>query len=98
MPSRTIPCCRRSIVNRQETLVIETAAGQQITLRSSPASVLIEDANGNAVRLDPTGITITAAAKLTISAPTIEIATAELNVTAPLTTFGGTVKADTSAL
>ncbi len=95
MPTRTIQCCRRSIVNGHETLVFETAAGQQITLQSSPAAVLIEDANGNAVRLDPTGITITAATKLTINAPTIEIAAGELNINAPLTTFSGIIKADT---
>jgi len=98
----TLPCCRRSIVNGQEVVVIETSSAQQITLRNSPASVLIEDANGNAVRLDSTGITITAAARLTIQAPQIEISSSEVSITAAelavnaaMTTFSGVVQADT---
>ncbi len=94
-PSPALPCCSRSIVKGQEKLVIATSAGQHVTLVSSPPSVLIEDANGNAVRLDSSGITITSAARITVNASQVEIAASTLTVDAPITTFNGIVKADT---
>jgi hypothetical protein len=90
-----LPCCRRSIVKGQEVIVIETSSGQQITLQNSPASVLIEDANGNAIRLDATGVTITTGATLTINASQIEISAGQVIVNAGMTQFSGVVQADT---
>jgi hypothetical protein len=84
----TLPCCCRTNVKGVEVLVIETSSGQHITLQNSPASVLIEDANGNAVRLDATGVTITTAAKLIINAPS-------LSINAAMTQFSGVVQANT---
>ncbi len=83
-----LPCCRRTNVKGIEVLVIETASGQHVTLQNSPASVLIEDANGNTVRLDATGVTITTAAKLTINAPS-------LTINAAMSQFSGVVQANT---
>jgi phage gp45-like len=91
----TRPCCRRTIAKGQETLVIATASGQQITMQSSPGSVVIEDANGNTVRLDASGITITSAAKLTLQASQIEIDAGVLTVNASISNFGGVVQANT---
>lgn len=90
-----LPCCRRTNVKDSEVLVIETSSGQQITLQNAPASVLIEDANGNAIRLDATSVTITTAAKLTINASQIEISAASLAVNAAIAQFSGTVQAKT---
>jgi phage baseplate assembly protein gpV len=94
-PATAPPCCRRSIVKGQEKLVIETSAGQHITLDTASSSVLIEDTNGNAVRLDSSGITITSAARLVINAFQIELAASAITVNAPITNFGGIVRADT---
>ena len=91
-----LPCCRRSILKGQETLVIETSSGQHITLQNSPASVLIEDANGNTVRLDASGITITTAAKLTVNAAAqVEISAPQVAVNAATVNFSGIIQADT---
>jgi hypothetical protein len=84
----TLPCCRRTNVKGVEVLVIETSSGQRITLQNSPPSVLIEDANENAIRLDATGVAITTAAKLTINAPS-------LTINAAMTQFSGVVQANT---
>ena len=88
-------CCRHAVVNGKGQLVIETSAGQRITLQESAPSVLIEDANGNAVRLDATGITITSSAKVTVNASQVDISAGMVNVNAGMTTFSGVVKAET---
>ena len=87
----TLPCCRRT----KTQLVIETAAGQRITLQDSPGSVLIEDSNGNTVRLDSTGVTIVASAKVVVSSSQVEINAAMVTVNAGMAKFSGVVQADT---
>jgi hypothetical protein len=86
-----LPCCRRT----EAQLVIETASGQRITLQQSSASVLIEDANGNTIRLDPTGIAITAAEKVVLSTSQVEINASIVTVNAAMARFSGVVQADT---
>jgi uncharacterized protein involved in type VI secretion and phage assembly len=78
-----------------ETLVVETPAGQRITLRDTPPGVEITDTNGNTVKLEGAGITVTAAAKVTVSAAAAEISAGTLTVNAGMSTFSGVVKADT---
>jgi uncharacterized protein involved in type VI secretion and phage assembly len=79
----------------QEQLVLETPGGQKVTLKDGPGSVLVEDSNGNSVELEPSGITVTASAKVTVNASTAEISAASLTVNAGMSTFSGVVKADT---
>jgi uncharacterized protein involved in type VI secretion and phage assembly len=80
----------------QETLVVETPAGQRITMRDAPASVEIVDSNGNSVQLDAAGITVNAAAKVSVTATSVaEITAGTVNVSAGMSTFSGVVKADT---
>jgi hypothetical protein len=95
IPPTPLPCCRHTIDRSGEQLVIETASGQRITLQQSSASVLIEDANGNTIRLDPAGVTITAAAKVVLSTTQLEINAAAVTVNAPMAKFSGVVQADT---
>ena len=52
----------------QEKLILETPGGQKITLKDGPGSVEIEDSNGNSAKLETSGITVNAAAKVTINA------------------------------
>ena len=96
MPTRApLPCCRHTIIEGDEQLVIETASGQRITLQQSSISVLIEDANGNTIRLDPEGITITAGEKVVISASQVEISAGMVTVNAGMAKFSGVVQTDT---
>src|SRR5262249_19024633 len=78
----------------KETLILETPAGQTVTLKDGPSSVEIKDANGDSVKLEAAGITIHTTAKVTISAGTAEISTGMLTVTAGMSKFSGIVQAD----
>jgi len=85
------------------SLIIETPAGQRITLQDNPRSVRVEDANGNAVTLAPSGVTISAsasvtiaaAAKVTLNASSVELNAGTLNVNAGSAHFSGVVQCDT---
>jgi hypothetical protein len=90
-----LPCCRHTNAKGNEQLVIETASGQRITLEESTASVLIEDANGNVIRLDSTGITITSSAKIALSTSQLEINASVVTVNAAMAKFSGVVQTDT---
>jgi uncharacterized protein involved in type VI secretion and phage assembly len=79
----------------QERLVVETPGGQKIELKDGPGSIEIVDSNGNSIKLATSGITVNAAAKVTITAATAEISVASLTVNAGMSTFSGVVKADT---
>lgn len=79
----------------QEQLVLETPGGQKLTLRDGPGAVEIVDANGNSVKLESAGITVTAAAKVTVNASTAEISAGMLTVNAGMSRFSGVVQADT---
>ncbi|HEY0953883.1 MAG TPA: phage baseplate assembly protein V [Roseateles sp.] len=79
----------------QETLLIETPAGQRVTLKDGPGEVLIEDSNGNSVKLESAGITITASAKVTVNASTVNVSASMVSVDAGMSSFSGVVKADT---
>jgi uncharacterized protein involved in type VI secretion and phage assembly len=78
-----------------EQLILETPAGQKVTLKDGPGSVTIQDSNGNSVKLESSGVTVTAAAKATINAATAEISAATLTVNAGMSKFSGVVQAPT---
>jgi uncharacterized protein involved in type VI secretion and phage assembly len=79
----------------RESLVLETPGGQKLTLRDGPGSVEIDDSNGNSIKLDTSGITVTASAKVTVNASTAEISAGMLTVNAGMSKFSGVVQADT---
>jgi uncharacterized protein involved in type VI secretion and phage assembly len=78
-----------------EQLMLETPGGQKVTLKDGPGSVTIEDSNGNSVKLESSGITITASAKVTVNASTAEISAGMLTVNAGMSKFSGVVQCDT---
>jgi uncharacterized protein involved in type VI secretion and phage assembly len=79
----------------QEKMVLETPGGQSITLQDGPGSISIVDSNGNSVKLETAGVTVTASAKVTVNASTAEISAGMLTVNAGMSTFSGVVQADT---
>jgi len=79
----------------QETLTLETPAGQTIVMRDGPGEVEVRDSNGNTVKLDTGGITVTASAKVTINASTVEVSAGMVTVNAGMSKFSGVVQADT---
>ena len=81
--------------NGQEKMILETPGGQKVTLEDGPGAVLIEDSNGNSVKLETSGITVTASAKVTVNASLMEISASMLTVSAGMSKFSGVVQADT---
>ena len=79
----------------RETLTLETPAGQKVTLKDGPGSVEMVDSNGNSAKMEASGITVTASAKVTINASTAEISAGMVTVNAGMSKFSGVVQADT---
>jgi len=79
----------------QEQLILETPGGQKITMKDGPGAVEIVDSNGNSVKLETAGITVTASAKVTINASTVEVSAGMVTVNAGMSRFNGVVQADT---
>src|ERR1044071_4874202 len=57
----------------QEKLILETPGGQRVTMKDGPGEVDIEDSNGNSVKLQTSGITVTASAKVTVNASLVQV-------------------------
>lgn len=80
----------------QETCTIETPGGNKITLKDGAASIALEDANGNSVKLEAAGITISAASKLTLEAPTIDMSAGSVSIDSASVMASGVVQCTTS--
>jgi uncharacterized protein involved in type VI secretion and phage assembly len=76
-------------------LRLETPGGQKITLNDTPASIDIEDSNGNSIKLESQGITVTTSSKITVQASTAEIDAGMVTVNAGMSKFSGVVQCDT---
>jgi hypothetical protein len=79
----------------QEKLLLETPGGQKVTLKDGPGSIELADSNGNTVKLEAAGITLTASAKVTIQASMIAMSAGMVTVDAGMSKFSGVVQADT---
>ncbi len=79
----------------QEKLILETPGGQKVTLKDGPGSVAIEDSNGNSIKLETAGVTITASAKVTVNASQVAVSAGMVTVDAGMSKFSGVVQADT---
>jgi uncharacterized protein involved in type VI secretion and phage assembly len=79
----------------QEKAIVETPGGNKITLKDGPGAILVEDSNGNSVKLEPSGISVTAAAKVTITASQVEVSAGMVTVNAAMSKFSGVVQCDT---
>src|SRR5215210_7134238 len=79
----------------QEKLILETPGGQKVTLKDGPGSVEIVDSSGNSVKLESSGITVEAAAKVTIKAGQAEVTAGMVTVNAGMAKFSGVVQCAT---
>jgi hypothetical protein len=82
-------------VQGRESFIVETPGGQMITLKDGPGSVEIVDSNGNSMKLETSGITVNASAKVTVTASMVEVSASMVKVSAPMAQFSGTVQAQT---
>jgi uncharacterized protein involved in type VI secretion and phage assembly len=79
----------------QEKFIVETPGGQKITMKDGPGSIEIVDSNGNSMKLESSGITITASAKVTVSASQVAVSAGMVTVDAGMSKFSGVVQCDT---
>ncbi len=80
-----------------ENITLETPGGQQLSLKDGPGVIEIQDSNGNSLKFDASGITLTAATKLTIKTSTsVEVNSAMVTINAGISKFSGVVKSDTN--
>jgi uncharacterized protein involved in type VI secretion and phage assembly len=79
----------------QEQLILETPGGQKVTLKDGPGSVEIVDSNGNSIKLEAAGITITASAKVNLKASQVSVSAGMVSVDSAMSRFSGVVQADT---
>ena len=78
-----------------ESITLQTPGGQMVTLKDGPGSIELSDSNGNDIKLNPSGITLTTSGTLTIQASDVEVNAPSVNVTTPLAAFSGVVEMDT---
>ena len=79
----------------QEMLKLETPGGQKLTMKDGPGAITIEDSNGNSIKFETSGITVTAPAKVTVNAGQVAVSAGMVKVDAGISTFSGVVKCDT---
>lgn len=79
----------------QETLTLETPGGQTVILKDGPGSIEARDSNGNTIKMEPSGITVNASAKVTVNASTMDVSASMVTVNAGMSKFSGVVQADT---
>ncbi len=78
----------------KETLTLETPAGQKVILKDGPGSIEVSDSNGNSVKMESGGITVSAASKVAINASKVEVTAGMVTVNAGMSKFSGAVQAD----
>ena len=79
----------------QEKLKLETPGGCSVTLKDGPGSIEVQDSNGNSVKLETSGITINASARVVVNASQVEVSAGMVTVNAGMSKFSGVVQADT---
>lgn len=79
----------------QEQLILETPGGCKLTLKDGPGSCELVDSNGNSLKLETAGVTVTAAAQVKVEAATVEVSAGMVTVNAGMSRFSGVVQCDT---
>jgi uncharacterized protein involved in type VI secretion and phage assembly len=69
----------------REQFIAETPGGQKITLKDGPGSIELADSNGNSLKMEASGITITTSASLTMNASTVTVNASSVTVTGATT-------------
>lgn len=78
----------------QETVTIQTPGGQKVVLKDGPGQVEVTDSNGNQLKMETAGITLTTSGKLTIQASTVDVSAGMVSVNAGMSKFSGVVQSD----
>lgn len=76
----------------QEAVTIQTPGGQKVVLKDGPGSIEVTDSNGNRLKMESSGITLSTKADLTIQAKNLKVTAGNVTVNAPTSMFSGLVK------
>jgi filamentous hemagglutinin family protein len=79
----------------QEKLILETPAGQKITLQDGPGQIEVEDSNGNTVTLNSSGVTVQSSGTVNVQASTLTVTASSVSINSSMSTFSGTIQAQT---
>ncbi len=79
----------------QEQIILGTPGGQTLTMKDGPGTAEVVDSNGNSIELRISGITIIAAATVTVNASIVKVSAGMVRVDAGLAQISGVVMADT---
>jgi len=79
----------------KERLILETPTGQMVTLSSARGTIEIADSLGNSITLEPAGVTIRAANKVTINATELKVNATNLVIDSAISKFNGVVQCNT---
>jgi phage baseplate assembly protein V len=80
--------------NDPERTLIRTKHGVTVVLDDGSGAVEVTDLSGNAVKLEPSGVTVTSAAKVKVSTTMVEIEAGVIEVNAAVARFNGLVQCD----
>ena len=79
----------------QETVTIQTPGGQKMVLQDGPGLIELSDSNGNSIKMDSSGITLTTSANLNIQASMVKAGANLVTVTSGMSQFSGVIQSDT---
>lgn len=77
------------------SLTLSTPGGHSLVFDDGDRSITATDSNGNVVKLDGSGVSITTGAQVKVQASTIEASAGMVTVNAGLSKFSGVVQCDT---
>jgi hypothetical protein len=92
---KQLTCCRRQTVGGHEQMIIETAAGQKITLTDGAGSIRLDDTSGNSIEMANGKVAIKTPGTLVLQAAVIEINGSEVMINSAMVQCSGVLKADT---
>lgn len=94
-PAQTIHTGALKVTLSTNRVLVETAAGQKITIVGDEQGVIIQDDAGDSIQLQGGNIAIRATAQVSIQCNSASISALAIRVDAPMTQFTGVVQADT---
>lgn len=97
---------KKSIVSRRDIRIIldDTEGGEKLTLKTPNQSIVIDDggrsieikdASGNTIKMDSSGVKITASAKFSVEAGSVDVSAGMVKVDAGMSKFSGVIQSDT---